>query len=116
MSRKTVLFIVAIIGAILTWMTGVFGLSISAGAVVAGMMAVVVYIFGEMKNDISRIRKKIYQDGKWRDPAFWTSLVAALLPVINSYFKLNIPVETIVSILTVVLAIIFGKRQISLND
>lgn len=116
MSRKTIMFVVAIIGALLTWAAGMFGLSISATAVVAGMTAVVVYIFGEMKNDIARIRKSIYQDKKWRDPAFWTSLVAALLPVVNTYFKLNIPVETVVSILTVLLAFVFGKRQFDLND
>jgi len=116
MSRKTVMFIVAIVGALLTWATGIFGLSISATAVVGGMTAVVVYIFGEMKNDIARVKKKIYQGEKWRDPAFWTSLVAAFLPVVNTYLKLNIPVETVVSILTVILAFIFGKRQISLND
>ena len=116
MSRKTVMFIVAIIGAVLTWATGMFGLSISATAVVAAMTAVVVYIFGEMKNDIARIRKSIEQAKKWRDPAFWTSLVAAFLPILNTYLKLHIPVETVVSVLTVILAFIFGSRQLKLND
>jgi len=116
MSRKTILFIIAIIGAIIGFFGDQFGVALSGTAVAGGLTAIVVYLFGEMKNDIARVKNGIIQEKKWKDPAFWTALVASLLPVINTNLNLNLPVDTIVATLSGILAFIFGYRQKQLND
>ena len=113
--RKTLMLIVALLGAGLAFLQTEAGLVINASAAAASALAVVVYLFGEAKNDLARIKQKIFQEGKWRDPAFWISLVAAFLPILNSSLSLNIPVETIIGILTALVGIIFTKRSRELN-
>lgn len=113
--RKTLMFIVALLGAVLAFLQAEAGLVINASAVAAAAVAVVVYLFGEAKNDLARIKQKIFQEHKWKDPAFWISLVAAILPVLNSSLGLEIPVETIIGILTALVGLIFANRNRKLN-
>ena len=113
--RKAILAVIAILQAVLVFFQKEFGLSIDAAAVGAAAAAVVVYIFGEARNDFERIKKGLFQERKWADPAFWGALLSAVLPVINETFGLNLPVETIVSIVVFILGIIFAKRQKALK-
>jgi cobalamin synthase len=109
--RKILLVIVAVITAVLSLLQKEIGISIDASAVGVALTAVVVYLFGEAKNDIERVKTEIWQNKKWRDPAFWTSLGAVLIPVLNSKLKMNIPVEIISGALATVAGILFAKRQ-----
>lgn len=109
--RKTILIIIAIVGALLTFLQSQFGLTIDPVAVTATLTAVVIYLFGEGKNDLARIKKGITQDGKFKDPNFWIAFIAAILPVINVQFNLNLPVEIIVTTASGILAFIFAKRN-----
>ena len=106
MSRKTILGIIGVIGAILTVFADQFGLAIDATAAIAGLTAVTLYILFEAKIDLKRIGD---QAAKFKDPKFWLALVSALLVALSEGFGWNIPVETIVSVLTLLMSILFGK-------
>ena len=109
--RKTIFFIIAIVVALLGFFGDQAGLSLDAAAIGASMVALATYIFGEAKNDMERVKTKIFADKKWRDPAFWTSLIAALLPVLNTQLKIDFPVETISMVATLIVGWIFKNRQ-----
>ena len=109
--RKILLVIVAIITAILSFLQAEIGISIDASAVGAALVAAVVYLFGEAKNDIERVKTQVWQNKKWKDPAFWVSFTSVILPVLNSQLKIDIPVEIVSGALTTVAGILFAKRQ-----
>lgn len=104
MSRKTVGFIVAIIGAILVAFQQQFGLSLDPTVLVAGIGAILAYVFFEAKLDLKAIAA---QPGKWRDPKFWLTVLSALLATIEQTFQLGIPVAEIVSGLTILVGFLF---------
>lgn len=106
MSRKTILGIIGVLGAILTVFADQFGLTIDPTAAIAGLTAVTLYILFEAKVDLKRIGE---QAGKFKDPKFWLALVSALLVAVNQGFGLNLPVETIISVLTLIMSLLFGK-------
>lgn len=114
--RKILLLVVAIITAALSFLQKETGISIDASAVGAALVAAVVYLFGEAKNDIERVKTKIFQNKKWKDPAFWISFISVLLPVLNTQLKFNIPVEIVSGALTTVAGILFAKRQKELKS
>jgi len=105
MSRKTILAIIAVFGAALTVFQQQLGLSIDPTAVVAGLTAIVLYGLFEAKLDIKRIGG---QSGKFKDPKFWIAFVSPILVAINESFGLNIPVEVIITVLTMILSALFG--------
>lgn len=107
MSRKSILAVLGVIGALVAVLTGEFGLSADAVAAFGGLTAIIIYIFGEMKLDIQRIGS---QAGRFKDPKFWIAVVTALLAAINKEFGLNLPAEYIVGVLNFVLAILFGIK------
>lgn len=106
-SRKTIGFIVAIIGAILIAFQKQFGLSLDPTAVAAGIGAVLTYIFFEAKLDLKALAK---QPGKWKDPKFWMTIISTVLAGIEANFQLGIPVEAIITSLTGLVAILFGVQ------
>jgi hypothetical protein len=98
MSRKT---IIAILGVVLVFLKEQFGLALD----VTAFLGIVLYLLFESKLDARRI---ISQVGRFKDPKFWLALVTAILPVLNTEFGWNLPIEAIVSVLSVLLAVIFG--------
>ena len=104
MSRKTIGFVVAIVGAVLLAFQEQFGLSFNPTAVAAGLGAILTYVFLEAKLDLQALAA---QPQKWVDPKFWITIVSALLAAIEANWQLGIPVETINTVLTALVAILF---------
>ena len=104
MSRKTIGFIVAILGAILDAFQEQFGLNFNPAQVAAGIGAVLTYIFFEAKLDL---RALTTQPEKWKDPKFWLTVLSALLAAVEQTFQLGIPVTEVIAILTMVVGILF---------
>lgn len=105
MSRKTIMAVLGVIGAIITFFSEEFGLSINPVAVVAGLTAVVLYILFEGKLDLKRISSQM---GKFKDPKFYLALVSAVLVAIEEGFGWGIPTEAVVSVLTILMTALFG--------
>ena len=103
-SRKTIGFVVAIIGAILVAFQEQFGLSFDPTQVAVGIGAVLTYIFFEAKLDLKALTS---QPGKWKDPKFWVTILSVLLTAIEHTFQLGIPVTEIVAVLTMIVGILF---------
>jgi len=106
MSRKTIFAILGAIGAVLGFFAKDFGLSIDPVAVLGAVAIALVYIFGEAKNDASRI---MAQSHKFKDPKFWIAFVAYIVAYVNEAFGLNLPVEIIVTVVTIILGFLFKK-------
>ena len=106
MSRKTIMAILGVIGAILVFFQQQFGLTLDATAIVGGLTAIVLYVLFEAKLDLKRI---VGQVGKFKDPKFWLAFISALLVALQSAFGWNLPIEAIVSVLTVIMSILFAK-------
>ena len=104
MSRKTLLGIIAVLGAVLTVFKEQFGLAIDATAVVGGVTVILLYILFEAKLDFKRIAGQL---GKFKDPKFWLAFVSALLVAVNTSFGLNLPVETILAVLGIIMSLLF---------
>lgn len=98
MSRKSIF---AILGVLLVFLKEQFGLAID----VTAFVGIILYLLFEAKLDLKRITS---QAARFKDPKFWVALVATILPAINAEFGLNLPVEAIISVLSVILALLFG--------
>lgn len=110
--RKWILFILAAVIAAVAWLGKFIGVELGAPAALASLVAIITYILGEGNNDIKRIKESAaYQEKKWLDPAFWTGLVAALIPIINETFGLHLPIEIIVAVLTAILGFLLKKKN-----
>ena len=107
MSRKTIGYVIAILGAILAVFQKQFGLSIDPTAAAAGIGAVLTYIFFESKLDMKALAA---QPGKWKDPKFWITLISVVLAAIESSFGLGIPVESVVTALTMIVGVLFRVK------
>jgi uncharacterized membrane protein len=83
------------------------GLSINPTAVAAGVGSVLTYIFFEAKLDLKVLTS---QPSKWKDPKFWLTVISAVLAGIEVTFHIGIPVEAIVSVLTVIVGVLFGAQ------
>lgn len=110
-SRKVLLLIAGIIYAALTFLKDQIGISLDPTAVVGTMAMIVIYLFGEARNDMARVKAKIVQEGKWKDPKFWISLAGAFIPVINEALVLSLPVEIINTLLATILALLFKAKK-----
>lgn len=106
-SRKTIGFIVAIISSILVIFQKQFDLSLDPTALAAGIGAVLTYIFFEAKLDLKALAT---QPGKWKDLKFWITVISAVLSAIEANWQLGIPVEAIITVLTTLVAILFGVK------
>lgn len=106
-SRKTIGYVIAILGAILTVFQEQFGLHIDPLAMAAGIGAVLTYIFFEAKLDLKTMAA---QPGKWKDPKFWITFISVVLAAIEASFHLGIPVETIIAVLTALVGFLFKMK------
>jgi len=105
--RKWILVLLGVGGAVGAVVSSEFGLTVQLGAAVLGIGSVLVYVFGEAKNDLARM---VTQKAKWKDPKFWISVVSAVVAGLGTA-GVNLPVspEIIVTILTVIVGILFKK-------
>lgn len=106
MSRKTIMLILGIIGGAGAFIAQEFGLALDPASVIGAVTVALVYIFGEMKVDMERLRAQAH---KWSDPKFISALAMVILAQVNSAFGLNLPIELIMGILTILLGILFKK-------
>ena len=104
MSRKTLMAVIAIIGVILTFFKDQFGLNIDVTSILAGISAILLYILWEAKNDLKKLAT---QPKKWKDLKFWITFISVVLAAINQNFGTGIPVELIISGLTVIVGFLF---------
>ena len=109
MSRKTLLAILGVLGAVFAFIAKEFGLSIDTVAVTAAIASIIVYIYGEMKLDFERFRSQAH---RFSDPKFIIALISVILGAINKNFGLAIPVEAIIAILTVIMGVLFRKEYV----
>jgi uncharacterized membrane protein HdeD (DUF308 family) len=108
MKRKTLLTIIAVIGAILGVFGTAFGLSINVPGFMAALGAILVYVFFEAKADIARIST---QAAKWKDPKFWITVISGVLGALAGA-GINLPIspEIIITILTTIVGILFKVK------
>jgi len=104
-SRKTFLAVIGLLTVIAAFFQQQFGLTIDSTAVIGGLGVIVLYLLLEAKLDFKRI---VSQADRFKDPKFWIAFVTALIPAIEA-FGVNLPAETIVSALTILMSILFGK-------
>jgi membrane associated rhomboid family serine protease len=108
MSRKTILTVTAVIGAILVVITKTFGLALNAMGFVVGLTAVLLYVFLEGKADIKKLSD---QATKWKDPKFWLTVISAVLGALaTSGVPLPVSPEIIIAVLTAIVGVLFGKQ------
>jgi hypothetical protein len=98
MSRKTLLAVFAVLGAIV----GALALSPQAGAAITGLGLIVVYITFEAKADIAAQKAQV---AKFKDPKFWITVISAVIASLQTS-GVNLPIDS--SIITGVLAVILG--------
>jgi len=106
MSRKTLMAILGILGAILAFFQQQFGLSLDSTALMGAAGLILAYVFFEAKLDFKRIQKGV---AKFKDPKFWLALLSAILVAINEAFGWNLPIEIILTVISFILSILFGK-------
>lgn len=108
MKRKTLLIVIAVIGGILGLFKAEFGLAIDSTAILAGVTALAVYIFGEAKADIGRLK---IQQAKFKDPKFLISVVSAIIAALAGA-GINLPIspEIIIAVLTAIVGILFKVK------
>jgi len=106
MSRKTILGIIAVLGAILAVFQKQFGLAIDSTAFVSGLSVVLLYILLEGKADLKRMGQ---QSGKFKDPKFLVALLTAILTALKETLWPGLPLEVVNTIIAIVMSILFGK-------
>jgi uncharacterized membrane protein len=107
MTRKWIFTILAVLGAAGAVISAEFGLTVQLGAVVAGIAAVLVYVFNEAKADRDRIKA---QAGKWTDPKFVITLVSAIVAALAQEITLPVSPEIIIAVLTAIVGILFKTK------
>ena len=107
MSRKTLMFVLGLLGALLAFLKSQFGLAIDSTAVIGGLTVISLYIFSEAKLDIQRVGQ---QAAKFKDPKFWVAFIVTILTALNENLGLNLPIEAIQAVLGLILALLFGSE------
>jgi ABC-type uncharacterized transport system permease subunit len=105
--RKTLLSILAVVGALLVFLKEQFGLGIDAAGFATALGVVLLYVFFEAKRDIAAIAQ---QSAKWRDPKFWLAFIAAIVTAVNSAFGLSLPVDIINVVLGFIVSLLFKAK------
>jgi O-antigen/teichoic acid export membrane protein len=108
MSRKTILTVTAIVGAILGVLVSTLGLSINATALATGLAGILYWVFKESKADLKNLSD---QSTKWRDPKFWLTVITAVVTALATS-GVNLPVspEIIIAVLTAIVGILFKVK------
>jgi len=114
-SRKTIAFIVGLLGILAAFLHTQLGISLQAGEAMAGLAPVLAFIFSEAKNDLQKIKSGLIQSRKYSDPAFLAALAGSVLPYINSALGLHLPAETILAVLAAVIGGVAVKRNADLK-
>jgi hypothetical protein len=109
MSRKTLMFVLAIVMAVLGLFKTEFGLQMDVAGLVGGITLLLTYVFFEAKLDILRIRQ---QKGKWSDPKFWVSFILAIVTALNANLGWHIPVEIVSAIAFSIITALFKLFKI----
>jgi len=107
MSRKSFLAVLGVITVALTFLQEQFGLTMNAVAVMGALATVSLFILFEAKLDFKRMAAQV---GKWKDPKFWLAFLSVLLAAVSKELGLNLPVEAIVAVLTVIMSVLFGIK------
>ena len=104
MSRKWIFTLLAVLGAAGAVISAEFGLAVQLGAVLAGLAAVIVYVFNEAKADVAAIAQ---QKDKWKDPKFIITLLSAVVAALAQQVALPISPEIIIAVLTAIVGVLF---------
>lgn len=108
MSRKTLMIILAIIGAVLAFFSTQFGLDINVEQVMATVTMLLLWVGFEARTDIKRIITKVgEQQNKTKDPKFWLAFLTMILTVLSESLGWNLPITTIVAVLTAIMGVLF---------
>lgn len=107
MKRKTILSVIAVLGAVLAFLQVQFGLSIDAAGFTTGLGIIVLYVLFEAKRDIAAIAQ---QKAKWLDPKFWAAIIPVIITAVNSAFGLTLPVDVINVVFAFILSLLFKAK------
>lgn len=116
MSRKTLMFIIGFIEAMILFFQQQFGLEIDVTVIVAALTNVSAYILFRAKHDLNKLRK---EKRRFRDKKFWIAFVSAVIVPIISQLGINIPFlshEAIIGVLTAIMAGVFGKDYVKAKE
>jgi hypothetical protein len=109
MSRKSLLTVVAVLGAILGVIGSTFGLTLNGAAAATGLGAVLLYVFFEAKADKLRL---VAQADRWKDPKFWLAAISAVIAaLVQAGVTLPVSPEIIIAILTAIMGILFKTAE-----
>jgi len=106
MSRKTLLAIIGVIGAILTFLKTEFGLVVNVTGLITWITGILLYVFYEAKLDAKRIGLQLH---RFKDPKFLLALLITVITAISESFGLNLPIEVINTVLVFIMSLLFGK-------
>lgn len=111
-SRKMIVAVIGIVTGILTQLKEL-GIDIDPGVLIPGIVLAMVYIFQEAEVDIARTKKAMMEQvGKWKDKAFWVTVVGSVLGPVMLYFGVKGYVVWIVNLaLSLVIGKILKKRK-----
>lgn len=109
--RKWIMVLLGVLGAVGAVVSTEFGLTVQLGAVVAGLGAVLIYVFGEAKADFARVKA---QTGKFKDPKFILSLAAAVIAGLTQA-GVNLPLspEIIIAVLAAIVGVLFKAESVA---
>lgn len=110
MSTKTTVFtILAVLGAALTVFANALGLALDPTKALAGVAAVLVYVFASFKSDIAGLNQPLI----WKDPKVWlASIEAAIGALTAAGVTLPIPPEIIITVLAAIMGLLFKPAKI----
>jgi len=109
-SRKTILFFLGVVYALLTVLKKEIGFHIDPEMVVYALALIVIYLQKEGKEDLNKLKTSIHGK-KWKDAKFWVAVSGALLPVLSPLLGLNSMPEGAVSTGIACLLMLLFKRE-----
>ena len=108
MSRKVIVLVLAILGAIFGALKTEFGLALNVAGLFTFLGAAALYIQQEAKLDRERMAA---QPGKWKDPKFWLAILTAIVAALpGAGVVLPLDPGIINAVLAVILGIIFKVK------
>lgn len=116
-SRKTILMVASALLTIGSAVARNSGIDVSYEALYGALMPVILFIFGQGKLEQNMSRAAIRQknETRYRAPEFWVTVAGVLFPLLNDLLKLEIPVDTIPTVFTGLLTLIFGGKYTGLK-
>jgi len=116
--KQVVMMLVGILIAVTGFLKKTFGLEIDPAVVFTGMVPAAAYVFGQLKNDLQKLKNGWMKETKLKDPKFWTALIASILPVVADVFGVEMSLEVsagVAGVITTFLARLFWKKQKTLK-